>query len=166
MFKNIILPVLLLFFALTGLQAQAAFPTPDLITVDQQPVALSNFVGNGKPAVIAVWATWCQPCHMELDHMKSYLSKWENEYGANVLAVSVDQRHMINRISPLVQRKGWKYKVLVDTDGKLQSTLGFQSIPTMYIVDGSGKIVKTFTGYKSGREAQVDQILSKMAKKK
>lgn len=164
MFKKLLLPTLLLFFAAT-VSAQQSFPTPDLITVDQQPAALSDYVGNGKPAVIAVWATWCQPCHVELDHMKTYLEKWEGEYGANVLAISVDKRHVIRRIPALVSRKGWKYNVLVDTDGKLQATLGFRSIPTMYIVDGSGKIVKTFTGYKSGREAQVDQLLKKLAAK-
>ena len=163
MFKRIFLPALLLLFVAAGLRAQNTFPTPELVTIDQQPAALGDYVGNGKPAVIAVWATWCQPCHMELDHMKSYLDKWENEYGANVVAVSVDQRHMVRRIAPLVQRKGWQYDILVDTDGQLQSRLGFRSIPTMYIVDGNGKIVKTFTGYQSGREAQVDQLLSRLA---
>lgn len=166
MINKILLPTLLLLFAATSVSAQKMFPTPELTTVDQQPAALADYVGNGKPAVIAVWATWCQPCHVELDHMKSYLDKWENEYGATVLAVSVDQRHMVRRIGPLVKRKGWKYDILVDSDGQLQSVLGFRSIPTMYILDGDGKIVKTFTGYKSGREAQVDKLLSDLAAKK
>ncbi|MEM6770008.1 MAG: TlpA disulfide reductase family protein, partial [Bacteroidota bacterium] len=117
------------------------------------------------PAVIAVWATWCQPCHIELDHMKGHLNKWQDEYGVNVVAVSVDQRHMVNRIKPLVSRKGWKYNILVDTDGKLQATLGFRSIPTMYILNGAGEIVKTFTGYESGREDQVDKILLRLTAK-
>lgn len=165
MIKRLFLPVLLLVIT-ASLSAQQTFPTPDLITVDQQPALLTDYVGNGKPAVIAVWATWCQPCHMELDHMKAYRQKWEDEYGANVLAVSVDKRHMIKRITPLVKRKGWKYNVLVDTEGQLQSVLGFRSIPTMYVVDGSGKIVRTFTGYKSGREAVVDKLLKDLAAKK
>lgn len=165
MFKKIILPALLLCLFASGLSAQKVFPTPELITVDHQPVALSNYIGQGKPTVVAMWATWCQPCHIELDHMKKYLDKWEGEYGVNVLAVSIDQRYMINRIKPLVGRKGWKYNVLVDTDGKLQSTLGFQSIPTMYILDGSGKIVRTFTSYRSGQEHKVDEILQRLIAK-
>ena len=165
MFKNTLLPTLLLCLLSFGLSAQKMFPTPELITVDRQPVALNNFIGQGKPTVVAMWATWCQPCHVELDHMKKYLDKWEGEYGVNVLAVSIDQRYMINRIKPLVGRKGWKYNILVDTDGQLQTTLGFKSIPTMYIVDGSGKIVKTFTGYRSGQENQVDQLLRRLTAK-
>jgi len=147
-----------------SLTAQKAFPTPKLVTVDKQSAALSDYVGQGKPTIIAIWATWCQPCHMELDHMKSYLTKWEKDYGAKVLAISVDKRHMINRIKPLVSRKGWKYDILVDTDGQLQNRLGFRSIPQMYVLDGKGIIIKKFTGYQQGREAEVEKLIKRLAK--
>ncbi|TXF86271.1 TlpA family protein disulfide reductase [Neolewinella aurantiaca] len=160
MLKQFFLASMLLFAVTLG--AQKAFPTPDLVTLDQQPVALSDYVGNGKPTVIAVWATWCQPCHMELDDMKSYLTKWETEYGAQVLAISVDKRHMVNRIKPLVSRKGWDYNILVDTEGKLQGKLGFRSIPQMYILNGEGEIIKSFTGYQSKRELQVEKAIKKL----
>ena len=148
-----------------SLMAQKTFPTPDLVTVDQQLVSLSEYVGNGKPTVIAVWATWCQPCHMELDHMKSYLDKWENEYGAQVLAISIDKRYMMNRIKPLMSRKGWKYNVLVDPNGHLQESLGFRSIPQMFILDGTGKIVQKFDRYEDGQETKVDRTIRRLASK-
>ncbi len=164
MLKNILLPFLLLVVSIS-LNAQKDFPTPELVTLEKQVVPLSDYVGNGKPTIIAVWATWCQPCHVELDHMKSYLDKWENEYGAQFLAVSVDQRHMVNRIRPLVKRKGWKYHILVDTDSKLQSVLGFRSIPQMYVLNGKGEIVESFTGYAPGREDQVDRLMRRLSSK-
>jgi len=154
-----------MFCFMGNLMAQKTFPIPDLVTVDLETVALSDYVGNGKPTVIAIWATWCQPCHMELDHMTSYLDKWENEYGAQVLAISIDKRYMINRIKPLVSRKGWKYNVLVDPNGQLQAALGFQSIPQMFILDGTGKIVQRFSRYESGQEAKVDRTIRRLASK-
>ncbi|MEO0731448.1 MAG: TlpA disulfide reductase family protein [Bacteroidota bacterium] len=164
MLKNFPLLVAILLLALP-LSAQKNFPTPTISDVDLKDYELSAVIGQGTPTVVAVWATWCQPCHAELDHMKSYLDKWQSEYKANVLAISVDQRHMVNRIKPLVKRKGWAYDVLVDTQGKLQQALGFRSIPQMYIVDGKGKIVKSFTGYEPGREVQVDAVVRKLAAK-
>ncbi len=149
-------------FSLSG---QKTFPTPTLATVDLLPAELKDYVGQGKPTVIAIWATWCQPCHAELDHLKSYLPKWQNEYGAQFLAISVDSRSMVHRIKPLVSRKGWKYDVLVDTNGKLQSMLGFKSIPQMYVLDGAGKVVREFSGYEFGREVEVDQLIQKLAAK-
>lgn len=163
MFKTFLLSFVLLCFTYS-LSAQDSFPTPELVTLDRQAAPLADYVGNGKPTVIAIWATWCQPCHMELDEMKSHLDKWESEYGATVLAISVDKRHMVNRIKPLVSRKGWAYDILIDTDGKLQAQLGFSSIPQMYVLDGAGNIVKSFKGYQHGREAQVEKLIKRLAK--
>ena len=164
MYKKLLLPVVFACFSV-ALSAQKTFPTPTLQTVDNQSTELAEYVGNGKPTVIAVWATWCQPCHMELDHMKSYLNKWENELGAQFLAISIDKQHMVKRIPSLVNRKGWEYDILVDSDGQLQSRLGFNSIPQMYILDGQGKIVKEYSGFVDGREEEVDRLLSKLTSK-
>jgi hypothetical protein len=49
MLKQNFLLLTLLFTVSLG--AQKAFPTPDLATVDRQPVALADYVGNGKPTV-------------------------------------------------------------------------------------------------------------------
>lgn len=162
MLKNFLLSLIML-FGVFSLGAQKNFPAPELITLDQAAAPLADYIGNGKPTVIALWATWCQPCHLELDAMKPYLKKWEQEYGAQVLAISLDQRHLLNRIKPLASRKGWDYNVLVDMNGQLQSILGFRSIPQMYILDGTGKIVESYTGYETGRELQVDRLIKKLA---
>ena len=156
--------LLALLFAATTVFGQQQFPTPQITDLEKAPVELADYVGQGKPTVIAIWATWCQPCHMELDHMKAYLDKWENEYGATVLAISVDKRHLVPRIKPLVSRKGWQYDILVDSDGKLQSQLGFRSIPQMYVLDGDGQVVQSFSGYRQGREAEVERLIKRLSK--
>lgn len=97
--------------------------------------------------------------------MKSYLDKWENKYGAQFLAISIDKRYMMNRIKPLVSRKGWKYNILIDTNGQLQEALGFQSIPQMYILDGTGEIVQQFSRYENGQEAKIDRLMKRLASK-
>ena len=164
MLKNFLALIALVLFTATA-TAQTVFPTPTITSVDRQAVDLSERIGQGKPTVVAIWATWCQPCHLELDHMKSYLGKWQEEYGVHVLAVSVDKPNMIKRIAPLVSRKGWEYEILVDSDGQLQRELGFRSIPQMYVIDSDGEIVKEYRGYVSGREHEVDRFLAKLTGK-
>lgn len=163
MFKTALLALFLA--AGTFLGAQKTFPTPDLITLDDQPAALSDYIGQGKPTVIAVWATWCQPCHVELDHMQDMARRWQEELGVHLLAVSVDKRYQMNRIQPLLKRKGWDYDVLVDTNGKLQRQLGFRSIPQMYVLDANGRIVKEYSGYREGRETEVDRVVRQLVAK-
>lgn len=156
----------LIFLTMTlSLSAQRAFPTPELINTEREAAALADYVNNGKPTVVAIWATWCFPCHKELDEMKPYLGKWELEYGADFLAISVDQPRYFRRIVPLVKRKGWDYHVLVDQRGVLQQRLGFSSIPQMYILDREGKIIESFSGYQKGREKQIDRLLKRLSAK-
>ena len=161
-----VVALFVLCLSLTTLSAQTKdFPTPTLQTVELKDAELADFVGNGKPTIVAVWATWCQPCHLELDHMQEYAARWEEELGINFLAISVDRPYQVRKIAPLVRRKGWDYDILVDAQGQLQRTLGFRSIPQMYVIDGSGKIVREWSGYREGREREVDQILRRLAAK-
>ena len=165
MYKSITLALGLLLATFGTATAQRAFPLPELVTVNHQAAPLANYVGKGQPTIVAVWATWCQPCHQELDHLKDYATQWEQEYGVQLLAVSVDKAYQMKKIMPLVKRKGWDYDILVDTDGQLQSRLGFRSIPQMYILDGAGKIVQEFSGYRQGREKEVDAVVRRLAAK-
>ena len=110
MIKHLLLSLAFVCLALPVF-GQTDFPTPTLKDVDHQTVELKDIIGNGKLTVVAVWATWCQPCHVELDHMKDYLDKWEDELGVQFLAISVDKRHMVGRIPALVSRKGWEYDI-------------------------------------------------------
>ncbi|MTB51544.1 TlpA disulfide reductase family protein [Lewinella sp. W8] len=163
--KWIASPLIVLFLSV-GLSAQDVFPTPELLDVKRAPASLATYVNNGKPTVVAIWATWCFPCHKELDEMKPYLGKWEMEYGADFVAVSVDQPRYFRQIQPLVKRKGWAYNVLVDQRGQLQQQLGFSSIPQLYVLDQNGAIIKSFSGYQEGREKQVDRLLQRLSSKK
>ena len=85
--------------------------------------------------------------------------------GVQVFAISIDKRHMVNRIPSLVSRKGWEYEILVDSNSALQNELGFRSIPQMYIIDGDGQIVKEYNGFSTGREHEVDRMLNQLSSK-
>lgn len=143
---------------------QQAFPSTSFRTLDGQTVESSQLVGQGQPTVVTVWATWCAPCQMELNHFKSYYDRWTNELGAEVIAVSVDQPHHVRRISPMVRQKQWPYQIVVDSQRNLQQMLGFKNIPQLYVLDGSGKVVASYSGYKDGRAEEVDKELVKLVR--
>ena len=145
-----------------NLCGQTNFPSIDVLRLDGSSVALGDLVGQGKPTVVALWATWCQPCLAELDHMKAYFEKWTGEYEADFLAVSVDQRYQMRRIQPLLNRRFWPYTVVVDVNRQLQSLLDFDSIPQLFVLDGQGRIVATYSGFENNRPQQVDRELAQL----
>ncbi len=144
-----------------GLSAQN-FPDANVKTLDRQEVALSDYVGQGKNTVVAVWATTCPNCIMELDHMKDYVDKWAEEYNAEVIAVSMDQYQRIRRVKPMVSGRQWPYTVLIDSQRRLGSLLNFTAIPQLFVVDGQGKIIQQYSSYQRGREKEVDRVLAKL----
>jgi len=70
-------------------ESVAGIPAPDAVfkDLDGKDVPLSNF--NGKVVLINFWATWCEPCYIEIP----WLIEMQQKYGARgftVLGVSMD----------------------------------------------------------------------------
>ncbi|MEL6357513.1 MAG: TlpA disulfide reductase family protein [Bacteroidota bacterium] len=146
-------------FALGGLLGQQ-FPDVTVKTLNRQSAQLSQYVGQGKTTVVAVWSTTCANCIMELDNMKQYVEKWASEYNAEVVAVSQDQYDRVRRVRPLVSGRQWPYTVLIDDQRQLGELLNFKAIPQLFVVNGNGQIVKQYSAYRVGREEEVDQVLA------
>lgn len=138
------------------------FPDVQLKTLNRQAVALSDFVGQGKNTVVAVWATTCPNCIMELDHMTEYADKWATEYNAEIIAVSMDQYQRVRRVAPMVNGRNWPYTILIDNQRQLGQLLNFTTIPQLFVVNGQGEIVQQYSTYELGREKEVDRLLSTM----
>lgn len=152
---------LLLLLCSVQLTAQQ-FPNANLKTLDRQEVALTDYIGQGKNTVIAVWATTCPNCIMELDHMKDYTAKWAQEYNAEVIAVSMDQYQRVRRVRPMVNGRQWPYTILIDSQRQLGKLLNFSAIPQLFVVNGEGKIIQQYSAYKRGRELDVDRLLASL----
>lgn len=153
--------ILLLLFLGTQLTAQA-FPDVSVRTLDRQNVQLADYVGQGKTTIVAVWSTTCGNCIIELDHMKAYKTKWENDYQAEIIAVSMDQFQQIRKVKPMVVSRKWPYKVFIDQHRELGQLLNFKTIPQLFIVNGQGQIIKQYESYQPGREVEIDRMLASL----
>ncbi len=153
----------LLLPALAFAQVGRQFPTDiQVSTLDGETASLSDYLEPGKTTVISIWATWCKPCHLELDAMMPYYESWTNDKNTNVLTISMDQGYQIKSVVKLVEKHQWPYPALVESNRKLQQALGFTTIPQLFIVDGTGKIIEHHDGYEYGQEKKLDKRLDKI----
>ena len=72
-----------------GMQAQQ-LPSKTLKTLEGRLVDIKDQISTEGPTVIGFWATWCKPCIKELTAFADYAIDLEEEFGAKVLAVSID----------------------------------------------------------------------------
>ena len=86
--------------------AQTRLPNITLKDVSGNDVRLDTLSNNGKPIVVAFFATWCKPCNRELKAIDEVYSDWQQETGVKIVAVSIDQAQNINKVKPLVDENG------------------------------------------------------------
>ncbi len=145
-----------------SLAAQSSLPADiQLKTLDGRDFSTTDLARADGATVVALWATWCAPCKMELDVYKEFYPMWKEKYGAEVYAVSIDRGAALKKVPGMVESKGWTFPVLTDESHELMSALELRSIPQIYIIDRDGKIVYEHAGYSKGDEEKVEAVLAK-----
>ena len=120
---------------------------PDFLlpAVDGSMVRLSDY--SGKVIIVDFWATWCPPC-VEMLPVLSKLHRNFSDKGLVVLGVSMD-RDGLGALGTFVHENMIPYKVLLGNDKVSRSFGGISTIPTLFIIDREGRMVRKLIGYHS-----------------
>lgn len=154
MSKNV-LSIFAFFLMISSAFSQdAAFPDLTIPDLKGNKVNIKNLSTEGKPVVLAFWATWCGPCIQELNAVNEHIEDWRGESQFNFYAVSIDDSKSVGRVQPLVNGKGWDFDVLLDTNNELKRQLNFSTPPFTVIVK-DGNIVYRHLGYQPGAELEL-----------
>lgn len=119
---------------------------PDFTIYNGQgnPVKLSDFIG--KPVVLNFWASWCPPCKSEMPHFNDAYS----EYKDTVVFIMVDltdgQRETQAKGQAYVSQQGYSFPVYFDTKQSAALAYNIASIPSTFLIDSNGGIVKNYQG--------------------
>lgn len=131
-----------------GAKPIAISPTPGVTDDVQQ--SLQAF--RGKVVILDFWATWCGPCRMEIPSFIALQNKYRDQ-GLEIVGVSIDPIAPRGNpggapaVAPFMQSNGINYTIwMVNTPGALRGYDVSQGIPTTYVLDRSGNIVRTYIG--------------------
>ena len=130
------------------------FTLPDL---DGKPFSLSSTAG--KVVLIDFWATWCPPCRMGVPELQELYDRYKAK-GLVIVGVSLDQGGAAD-VRPFVKANDVTYPVVIGDQRVANLYGGIRGIPTMFVVDRAGNVVKKLVGYqqKSVLEAAVKELL-------
>lgn len=110
--------------------------------VDGKNVQLTDF--KGKVRVVDFWATWCPPCRKEIPGFISLQTKYQPK-GLEVIGVSVD-RGGTTVVNEFAKANGINYTSLMSATETEAAYGGIRGIPTTFVIDRDGNIVKKFVG--------------------
>ncbi len=142
--------------------AQQSMPNVNIKTLEGKSVNIQSLVGKGHPVLVTFWATWCTPCKKEMDAINEVYEDWKEDYGVEVIAITIDNIRALSKVKPMVAQKGWEFQVLSDSKQTLQTALNFQTIPQSFLIDGKGHIVYSHNGYAPGDEYNMEDEIKKL----
>lgn len=123
-------------------------------------VNLSEF--KGKVVYVDFWASWCGPCKKSFPWMQNIYAKYK-EYGLEVVAINLDsekefadeflkQLAMSEKLTPT-------FPIRFDPEGEVASEYELQGMPSSYIFNRKGQLVKQHVGFFKNHKAQYEQEL-------
>ncbi len=104
------------------------------------PVTLASL--RGRPAVVNFFASWCEPCVREAPDVQRAYSRLAGRVGM----VAVDWSDGRGSALAFLRRFHWTLPVLEDPSGLVGDRYGISGLPTTFVLDRDGRIVKRLTG--------------------
>lgn len=142
-------PVILVLITVLQLSITPAYSATRMPAFSLENVITGKEVNSdsfaGKSLLVTFFATWCPPCIQEIPN----LIEVQNEFGPrkfSVIALSVDQEGS-TVVKRMVEKKNINYPVMMADNRVTRDFGGVYGIPTSFLVNKKGNVVKKYTGY-------------------
>jgi len=153
---------LLLKIGIRPIKEKGKAPDFCLKNLNGKNVEFKNF--RGKVIFLNFWATWCGPCREEIPEFSKIYASYKNK-GVEFLGISLDDGEL-SEVRDLVREFSRKYRVeytmAVGNPDVARDFGDVASLPTTFVIDQNGAIVKKYTGYSPAVTRDIEQIIKSL----
>ncbi len=138
--------------ASNGVDVAPMAPDVSMKDLNGNDVSLAQY--RGKVVLVNFWATWCDPCRVEIP----WLIEMQEKYGPRgfvVLGIAMDEEGK-KAVEPYVQKerftvngnsgRAMNYPILIGNDAVANKFGGLIGFPTSVLISKDGREVKRITG--------------------
>jgi len=129
-----------------------------LLTLDGGRASLADH--RDKLVVLNFWATWCQPCTVEMPSLEALWRRYRDR-GLMVVGVSVDRGAPKALLEPYVRNLKLTFPILLDPDSKTSDRWRVTALPATFIVRPGGEVAGMAMG---AREWNSDEMRALVAR--
>jgi thiol-disulfide isomerase/thioredoxin len=100
---------------------------------------------QGKVLLITFFTTWCPPCRQEIPS----LIQLQNDHAAkgfSVIGLSMDEKGA-SVVVKLIEKESINYPVLMAGSKTARDFGGVVGVPTSFLINRKGEVVKRYPGY-------------------
>jgi thiol-disulfide isomerase/thioredoxin len=146
----------LVLFSLFSPALSSAEPAKDfsLPGVDNTTVNLKDF--HGKVVYLDFWASWCGPCRKSFPWMDDLQARYL-EQDFMIVAVNLDSS--MEDAEDFLLDNPVEFLVAFDPDGITPEAYNVKGMPSSFLINREGEIVKRHAGFNSSYEKELEQAL-------
>jgi thiol-disulfide isomerase/thioredoxin len=112
---------------------------------------------NEKVVIVDFWASWCEPCKVELPALEKLHKKYKGKL--TVIGVNVDDD--MNEAKNFLKDHPVSFDLVHDKGQKIAGEIGIEKMPTSFILS-KGKIIKVHQAFRPGDEQKIEAEVKKI----
>lgn len=116
-------------------------PPFELYTPDGKLIRLADL--TDKPVIVNFWATWCEPCKVEMPELEQLYADYEAE-GLQLIGVNLGEP--AEAVRQWRETFGLTFDLVLDTDGSVAMLYQLRGQPSTYVLSPQGMITQVFYG--------------------
>lgn len=158
-----LLSVVALFFVAASLFAsddssRVRLPDAKVQNIRGKTIKSSDVISDSGVYIVCFWATWCKPCIQELNTYAGLYERWQKEFGATLVAVSIDDARTVSKVAPYVKGRNWAFDVIIDVNADFKRAMNVNNAPHTFLVK-NGAVIWQHAAFASGDEEDLEEQL-------
>lgn len=134
-------------------------PGVTLLTLDGGGASLTDH--RDKLVVLNFWATWCQPCTVEMPSLEALWQRYRDR-GLIVVGVSVDRGAPKALLEPYVRNLKLTFPILLDPDSKTSDRWRVTALPATFLVRPGGEVAGMAMGAREWNSDEMRALVERL----
>jgi thiol-disulfide isomerase/thioredoxin len=131
--------------------------------LDGGEAKITDLIGNNKVVLVNFWATWCNPCRVEIPELIALQRDFKDK-GVEVIGLTIEDPAMMQEgVKAFVERGQINYRIGFSPEEMFLLFNGADPagvIPQTFIFDRSGKLIDRLKGFRRDFRNRIEGALN------
>ena len=113
---------------------------------------------KGKVLVLDFWTTWCGVCLKAFPDFQEVYEKFKDHPDVAFLALNMGRKDPIEQVRAFIGTNSYSFPMAYDEGSRISDRLEINHLPTLLVIDKSGRIRIRHIGYSKAMEDYATRI--------